>query len=646
MMRYLKVWLVVLLALVVAACGGGGNPGSTTPVTTTPVATTVTSIELLASSATLDSADSTTGVTITAVAKNASNVGVSSQVIAFSASSGVLGSVAAASNSQGNSAAVLTTGSDHSNRNITVTATVGTLTKSIVIAVTGNTMTITGNASMLTGAQTTFTATLKDSSGNVLPSVPLTVTSALGNTIVVASAPLTTGANGAAQFTYSAVNAGSDTLTVTGAGISTPYAVTISGTNFAFVTPADGSDINVGASGQIVSVRLLPAVAGTQINFSSTRGTVNPVSVVTDSSGLASTTASSTTAGTANISAQAVVTGSPQTRRAVNFVAVTPATVVLQTNVSAIPPNTSGSTNSVILTATVRDAAGNPVKGSIVNFSVSGTGGGGIGTGTGVTNANGVVTDSYAPGSVSTAANGVVVTATVAGTSISSQATITVSAQALFITIGVGNTITNLDENTYSKPFSVYVNDANGAAVANQVVVLSAYPTEYYKGALAYTAATSTTINNVTITTAGGWNSLVSAACPNEDLNRDGFVQTNEDDGRNVVSGNLVTRGSVNLIGNGNGDGVLTPGSPGVIPTSTVTTDASGAAAFSLNYGEQFAPWVKFEVKARASVSGTESSKIYYYSAAGSATDFGSETIPPAGLISPFGTATACNNPY
>jgi hypothetical protein len=263
---------------------------------------------------------------------------------------------------------------------------------------------------------------------------------------------------------------------------------------------------------------------------------------------------------------------------------------------------------------------------------VADTSGGRIGTGTGVTNLNGVVTDTFIPGTSATAANGVQITATVANTSISGSSTVTVNNRALFITIGTSNTIANLDQNTYSKPFSVYVNDANGAAVANQTIVLSAYPLSYYKGRLTFSAGAWQRINNALTPITN---------CLNEDANRDGILQASEDDGRNVG----VAPASANLTGNGNGDGVLTPGSPGVVAPATVTTDANGLATFNLNYGEQFAPWLNFEVKARASVSGTESSAIYLYEAGGVASDFTDATVAPSGVVSPFGTAASCKNP-
>lgn len=629
-MRYLKYLLGGMLTAALVACGGGGGSAGTTPGGgggSGNTGSSVTSIELLASATSLASADNTTGVTITAVVKNAANNGVAAQAVAFAASSGVLGSVAATSDTNGKATAVLTTGSDRSSRDVTVTVTSGSISKTIVIPVTGTALTITGSASMLVGSASAFAVSLKDSNGNAIAGASLTATSALGNAITPAT--VTTLTDGSASISYTATNAGNDTLTVSGGGTSVQYAVSVSNTNFVFVTPADGSSVAIGAT-QTVTVQLLPAVAGTAINFSSTRGLVNTPTATTNASGIASTTVSSTTAGAATVTAQAP--NGAQTRRAVNFVATVPSSLVLQTNTSAVAPNSAGSSaNSVTLTATVRDVNNNAVQGATVNFSLAAdTSGGRIGTGTGVTNANGVVTDTFVPGISSTAANGVQIVATVASTLISGTATVTVSNRALFITIGTSNTIANLDQNTYSKPFSVYVSDSNGAAVANQSIVLSVYALGYGKGQL--------TFSN------GSWRAIDTVAtpitsCVNEDENRDGILQASEDDSRNVGAS------VINTVGNGNGDGRLTPGAPGLVSPSVVTTDASGLATFNLNYGEQYAPWVYFEVKARAAVSGTESSAIYYFSAGGAASDFTDSAVAPAGRVSPFGTAASCNNP-
>ncbi len=172
--------------------------------------------------------------------------------------------------------------------------------------------------------------------------------------------------------------------------------------------------------------------------------------------------------------------------------------------------------------------------------------------------------------------------------------------------------MTNATETTYSKPFAVQVNDANGAAVANQVVTLSVFPTSYLKGFLSFGSSV------------WGYSSSGFVSCANEDVNRDGTLQAGEDT---------------------NGNTLLTPGLPGVVAPASVTTDASGFASFNLLYGENQAPWVVFEITARAVVAGTESRSLHSYLAGGTSEDFSDETIPPAGLRSPYGIVLSCTSP-
>jgi hypothetical protein len=293
------------------------------------------------------------------------------------------------------------------------------------------------------------------------------------------------------------------------------------------------------------------------------------------------------------------------------FVATTPASLVLQANPGSIPPNPTGSTgNQVTLQAVVRDASGNPVPGRVVNFSAITDGSNGvISPGSGTTDANGTVVSQFIPGALTTASNGVVLSASVQGTSVAGTASLTVSGQALFISIGTGNEIENLNQTTYQKRFTVYVTDANGAPAGNRVVNLAVFPDLYYKGFLVK--------GEKVWDYAGG---APTAACVNEDSDRNGILNTGEDI---------------------NGDGLLTPGLPVVVSPANVTTDASGFATFLLQYGENYAPWVSTTITARTSVGGTESVKTMGYFLAGSAADFSADS-PPAGAVSPFGTSGSC----
>lgn len=612
-MRWMRYMVAAATAGLLAACGGGGGSGGTNSGgggggTPTPA---VASVEVLSSAATLPSA-SANSVTITALVKNSANNGMSGVDVSFTSSSGVLQSVTAQSDANGTATATLATGADRSNRDITVSVKAGAVTGSVVVPVTGTTASLVGVGSVLMGGTATYAVTLRDSGGSAVSGAAVAVRSSLGNN--VSPANLTTDVNGGASFNYVANNAGSDTLTVSGVGGSATLVVAVSGEDFAVVSPGAGTEVFVNTAREIrVRYRSGGAgVAGRDVTFSTTRGTVSAASVTTDANGEAAVNVLSSTAGPATVTAQ--VAGGALTSVPVLFTASMPDSVVLQINPGAVPPNPAGSSaNQAQLQAVVRDSSGNPVKGRTVNFTlVADTSGGRLSGGTGTTDANGTVSDTFVPGPLSTAADGVQIRATVAGTGVQSTATMTVSNQALFIALATSNTITNKDDTTYAKPFSVRVTDANGAAVKNQAVALSVFPTYYYKGSLAYSETDSS------------WGYSSVQMCRNEDLNRDGNLQPGEDL---------------------NQDGRLTPGMPGAIPVASITTDDTGFASFTLEYGEQNAPWVDFEITARTSVAGTESAAKMSYFARGSSEDFTSKDVAPAGVRSPFGVTVDCTVP-
>ncbi|SFD32909.1 beta strand repeat-containing protein [Paracidovorax konjaci] len=614
-MKSLIKAIALSLAATLVACGGGGGSagGTDTGGTTTPA---VASIEVLTSATGLASAD-TTGVTVTAVVKDAANNSIASRAVSFSASSGTLTSVAASTGTDGRATAVLTAGNDRSNRDIVVTVTSGSITQKATIPVTGTTLTASGSTSLLTGASTSFAVSLRDSSGVAISGAAVTASSSLGNAITASST--NTDGNGSVTLAYSATRSGTDTLTIQGAGASQALTVNVSSVNFAFTSPAANTEVEVNSS-RAVTVRYLSGgvgVAGKAVSFGTTRGTVSPAQAVTDANGTATVQVTSPSVGVATVSAR--VDDSAITTLPVSFVASTPATLVLQTSSAALAPNSPGSsTNQVQLRATVRDAAGNAVKGKTVFFTaVQDLSGGSIKTGTAVTDANGLATDVFVSGATSTAANGVQIRATVANTSISAVSSLTVSSQALFISIAANNTIEK-QTTTYRKTFSVQVTDANGAPVANQNVTLSYWAPVFGKGTMDYDGINGVWTNGNTTTLTR------SVGCLNEDTNRNGILDAGEDR---------------------DGNGRLSPGLPAAIAPASVTTDAVGSASFTLTYGQQYANWILFELAAKAVVAGTESSSFFNFSASASADDMTSATVPPASRVSPFGTALNCADP-
>ncbi len=623
----------------------------------------VSAIELTTSLASIRSAGEE--AVITALVKGASNVGVPNADITFSADSGVLLAPDAQTNASGIATVRLSPGSNRANRSITLTARVGASSQTMVVAVTGTTVTVAGSSALqLGGAASLYIARALDSSSNPIVGMTLTASSvSLNNGVSPASA--VTDLFGNATFSYTPTNAGSDTLRVR-ATSGTSYTegtvpISISPVSFDYVapTPAAGTQFGVNlalANQPKFRVRLLingVATAGRTVSFSTTRGTVSAVTEVPGLPGHYEASLDSPSAGPALVTAQVnrlsgeagtgTILGSVS--REISFTGILPNAVRIQANPTSIPPNASGSTtNRAGVTATVTDASGNPVAGRQVMFNITADpSNGSLSAGVATTDTSGIARVEYIAGLNSSPSNGVTIQATVPSVNAdiaaalvtnsvapnSPPARLTVSGNALFITIGISNTIGNVlnDPSTYSKPFSVYVTDASGAAVPNQTVTLSAIPTRYRKGQLTYPT------DGPTWTFAAG----SPVGCPSED-------QFFSDGRRN--NGVLDSGEDTNV------NGLLTPGNVAIVSPASVTTDSAGLATFNLLYGEQYATWVDADVVATAIVSGTESRSTFPFALTGVVDDFSSEAVAPAAAHSPFGTVVStvgtllpCSNP-
>lgn len=619
--RFACAVFFLFFALALSACGGSSNrdqlkdEAATAGAITTPIDTSIaaSTVEVLTASNTLPSAAAS--VVITAFVKNASNVGLEGKAVVFSASSGTLEVTSALSDAAGSVSAKLTAGSDKSLRNITVTVTAGTASGSIVIAVVDTAVSIAGSGSVQVGAPAnTYTVRAVDSAGNPVAGAALSASSALGNAISLASA--TTSSAGASSFSYTPTIAGTDTVTVSALGAQAKTTVLVNAIDFAVLTPASNTNIAVGATGQTMTVRYKVAnagVAGSTVTFSSTRGTVTPATAVTDANGDASTVLTSTTAGAASAVAQ--ISGVGQVSLPVLFTATTPSTVVVQANPAALLPNAVGSTsNQSNIEAVVRDASGNVVANTQVTFSMlQDLSNGNLSPGVALTDSNGRAQVQFVPGTLSTAANGVVIQASAGNPAVSGTVSLTVNGRALFISLAYGNTVADVDTTTYTKTFSAYVTDANGAAVANQSLTLSVLPEDYDKGSMVFDATSN--LWSPVYTTPGH--------CVNEDTNRNGILDAGEDI---------------------NANGALTPGNVAVLVPGAITTDTLGRSTFEIQYGKPFATWARMRLTARATVAGTESSQFIIFRLPIAVADAGDATIPPPAVNSPFGQSAQCTD--
>ncbi|MDP3823452.1 MAG: Ig-like domain-containing protein [Burkholderiales bacterium] len=631
MLRHTLVWLI---SLGLAACSGGGGGEGDSPFGggggTTPPVSAATAVDVIASAVQIGSGGDQ--VTISAIVKGAGNVALADAPVTFSTDSGTLTSVQTVADDTGVATATLAAGANKSNRNITVTATSGGASGQIVIPVVGTVLTYAGVTTVTLGNTASVGVKAVDSKGAVIAGLSVAVSSSLNNGLSASS--ITTDSQGTATLTYTATNAGSDNLRFDAAGATVTSAIQISAEAFSFISPAAGTRIPVGTTSQVTLQYLSNGapVANATILFAITAGSVTP-SGVTGSNGQVTVSVTSTTASPATVQATFTNTGtgaSAQATLPIQFVAGTPARLVLQTTPTAVGPNPGGATaQQARILATVTDAAGNPVSGIAVNFNrIADPSGGNLSLASATTDSSGQASVQFIAGPNTTASNGVVLAATVATDStVTGTASLTVNQSALFIALGTGNVISNIDPQTYKKDWTVYVTDANGVAVPNITLTIKVLPTLYRKGRLVFGTAS--------------WGYAADVVtCANEDVNYNGVLDGVAGDptaGEDSNGSFTLEPGNVISVTTSNS---TTSGSTGVL-----TTDATGRGTISLIYAESYAPWVQVKLRAEAIVSGTESFKEAVFFVNGSSEDFSSATNAPAGVVSPFGSGPLGGSP-
>ncbi|NOY70772.1 MAG: hypothetical protein GXP14_00090, partial [Gammaproteobacteria bacterium] len=480
-------------SVLLVACGGDafttpGNTGSVTDPITDPVIDPVISkaanIILLASTPTLGSA-STAEIQLTAQIKDVNNALVEGEIVTFSATDGGLLVSAGTTNAAGLATASLSTAGDPANRTITVTATAGEQSANVDITVTGTTISISGESSVVFDDNIDLTIFLKDSEGNGIPNKTVTVSSANNNTL--SANLLMTGASGEVPVTLTGTQGGADVITVSSLGSVAQYTINVSADQFDLTLP--DVDLNIGVTHTIIldwQQGGNPVADGQVVNFSATRGSLS-ASSATIANGQASVTINSNNAGPSLITA--FVNDGPTTSASIDFIATTPAKLTLQAASATIGPN--GQNDAI--TAVVRDANNNLVKKIPIRFNiVQDNSNGAISNSTDTTDTLGRASTIYTSTAVTTARDGVVIQAEVENrpdlplpcdqSELCTTVAITVAQADLFVRLGTSHLMSALDATRYNKPYNVLVTDSAGNARANVDVKLTLTPSNYLKG--------------------------------------------------------------------------------------------------------------------------------------------------------------------
>ena len=250
---------------------------------------------------------------------------------------------------------------------------------------------------------------------------------------------------------------------------------------------------------------------------------------------------------------------------------------------NTIAPNVAGSTtNRAVLRAKFLDADNRAIENVRVRFEIlAPTLGAGerISTenATVYTDANGEATADYVAGTRSSPTDGVRIRACYGPTDASiangrcpssEVETLTVAGQPLSITLGDNNQLQKPgNQLTYIKQFDVAVADAAGNAVADAVISASVDIVRYEKGEFAGDRI----------------------PCLNEDTNRNGSLDRGEDI---------------------NGNGELEPRKADIILSfvDTNRTGSNGRMMIQVEYPQNVATWLQYDVKVTTNVAGSEGS--------------------------------------
>ena len=637
-------------AVATATVNGSALTGSTgfqVAPSTGPVGTPSIALSLSTTTVT-----TTTPATVTAAVTDANGGPVVGQVVKFTAP-GLLGTFSPASaltDASGNAVVTLaptsatTTGADQAVATAVFNATTVTASQGFQVTITNADLILTTSSVQIanTGSGSVgITVKAIDANRNTVPGVPVSISVDAG--AVVTGAGAKTDANGTVTAT---LTIGADranrliTVTAVAGSITRTSTVQVVGTTItSSLVPAVIAQSTAGAVQYRVVDQAGNAMANQGVQIVATGLTPSSASGVTGPNGdytfnYTSPAADGSYIITANIAGKTDV----QTLL-VQSVGVVPDAIgpinaaSISANPSVVGVNLAGSdANRSEIRVLFLGANNLPIKNVRARFNLDGdvnSIGGKFTTGstTLFSDANGLVTTAYVPGTRSSPTNGVTVRVCYGLSDTDpnlincvpkTTVTLTVTAEPLGVSIGTNEQII-VNTLTYVKQFVITVSDSSGAAMADVNLVASVDLPQYRKGF--YAVVSGKWVKQ------GPLPSGDFAVCLNEDANRNGVLESGED---------------------ANNDGQLWPRKPDVIVSLLQSkTGSDGTAILQILYAKDHGSWVDALITVSASgVAGSEGRATYLAAPVPvDAASINNTAASPAFQVSPYGIAASCTDP-
>ena len=575
----------------------------------------------LALSQTSVKSDNSDSATVTATVLDVNNAALSGITVAFSSTGGQLSASSVDTDTNGESQVTFSSGTtDKSNHVVTITATVaGIDPRQIPVQITGTTITLFAGSTNLEigGADTaTLTISVKDAGDTGIFGAEVTVgvdeDSSDGAAILALSTgytEYTTDVSGTLEVDVTATGAGDVTVSVEALGVTAAQTYTVGTVGAVFGISSPTTDpYSLPTDTDLTITVNAPDQTGVQFatTLGTWDGTAEMVRTKDVSDGAASAILNSANAGTATLQVFPVVNDivDSSTTDTLTVAISAPSSeasqIALQASATVVAPSIGGTSNTVTLTATVKNDDDEPVGNSPVAFSIENPTGGGetISPAIVYTDDYGVATSTFTSGSLSSDAAGVTVKAGVVPPPVVTPdyISIVIGGTAGSVVIGRSTEIGSNETGTsYIQPMSVLVADSNGNPVSGTQISLRLWPSRYATGYW-------------------HWQEIVGKPGVLEwvpTLNR--VEVTNEDTNRNLICDGCVHCGAGEDT---NSDCILTPSSSAagsVPPPDQVVTDDNGVANFNLVYLKNSAAWIEVQITASTKVLGTETQSTHTF---------------------------------